>query len=78
MSRATILTLAASLLVPAAVLAQDQKSPQVRRGEYLVTTSLCHDCHTPLVNGPDGPVPDMKRALSGHPQDIAIRQPANV
>jgi hypothetical protein len=33
MSRATILTLAASLLVPAAVLAQDQKSPQVRRGE---------------------------------------------
>jgi hypothetical protein len=44
MSRATIVTLAASLLIPAAVLAQDQKSAPVKRGEYLVTTSLCHDC----------------------------------
>jgi cytochrome c553 len=78
MSRAPIVTLAASLLIPAAVLAQDQKSTPVKRGEYLVTTSLCHDCHTPLVNGPDGPAPDMKRALSGHPQDITIRQPASV
>jgi mono/diheme cytochrome c family protein len=78
MSRAIVVTLAACLLIPAAVLAQDQKSAQVKRGEYLVTTSLCHDCHTPLMNGPDGPAPDMKRALSGHPQDIAIRQPASV
>ncbi len=78
MNRAPIVILAASLLIPAAVLAQDQTSAPVKRGEYLVTTSLCHDCHTPLVNGPDGPAPDMKRALSGHPQDIAIRQPASV
>ena len=78
MSRAIVVILAASLLIPAAVVAQDQTSAPVKRGEYLVTTSLCHDCHTPLVNGPDGPAPDMKRALSGHPQDIAIRQPASV
>jgi hypothetical protein len=25
--------------------------------------------------GPDGPAPDMKRALSGHPQDIVIKAP---
>src|SRR5215203_6845975 len=69
----------ASLLAPGAAQAQDAaKAAQIKRGEYLVTTSLCHDCHTPLVNGPDGPAPDMKRALSGHPQDIAIRQPASV
>ena len=47
-----------------------------KRGEYLVTTGLCHDCHTPLVMGPDGPGPDMTRALSGHPQDIVVTAPA--
>jgi mono/diheme cytochrome c family protein len=50
----------------------------VKRGEYLVTIGLCHDCHTPLVKGADGPAPDMTRALSGHPQDIAVAGPASV
>ena len=78
MTRAIVVVLTTSLLIPGAVLAQDQTRAQAKRGEYLVTTSLCHDCHTPLMNGPDGPAPDMKRALSGHPQDITIRQAANV
>ena len=56
--------------------AQQAAQAKIRRGEYLVTTGLCHDCHTPLVMGPDGPAPDMKRALSGHPQDIVIKAPA--
>jgi len=30
----------------------------------------CHDCHTPLTIGPNGPEPDMTRALSGHPEQI--------
>ena len=48
--------LATALLAPATVLAQDTAtSAQVKRGEYLVTIGLCHDCHTPLVQGPDGP-----------------------
>ena len=69
----------AVMFAPAATLAQDAAtSAQVKRGEYLVTTGLCHDCHTPLVMGPDGPAPDMKRALSGHPQDIVIKAPAPV
>src|ERR1043165_4501398 len=79
MKRLLPLMLAAALLAPAALQAQDSaRSAQVKRGEYLVTTGLCHDCHTPLVMGPDGPAPDMKRALSGHPQDIVITAPAPV
>lgn len=77
MKRLLPLMLAATLLAPAAAHAQEP-SAQVKRGEYLVTTGLCHDCHTPLVMGPDGPAPDMKRALSGHPQDIVITAPAPV
>src|ERR1043165_3810729 len=76
MKRLLPLMLAAALLAPAALQAQDSaRSAQVKRGEYLVTTGLCHDCHTPLVMGPDGPAPDMKRALSGHPQDIVVKAP---
>jgi mono/diheme cytochrome c family protein len=58
-----------------------QETPQddpVARGEYLVTTSGCHDCHTPWIMGANGPEPDMSRALSGHPQDIAIDAPGQL
>ena len=41
----------------------------VERGKYLVSTSACHDCHTPKIEGPGGkPVLDEKRLLSGHPE----------
>ena len=69
-----LLVLAAALLLPGAAHSQS-KPAQVQRGEYLVTIGSCHDCHTPLANGPNGPEPDMKRALSGHPQDLAVKQP---
>jgi mono/diheme cytochrome c family protein len=42
------------------------------RGEYLVLTSGCHDCHTPMMVGKDGPEPDMSRMLSGHPQSLQM------
>jgi mono/diheme cytochrome c family protein len=48
---------------------------RVARGQYLVTTSGCHDCHTPLKDGPDGPEPDYSRALSGHPGHLVIDVP---
>jgi mono/diheme cytochrome c family protein len=70
--------LAALLLAPATVLAQDAANAQVKRGEYLVTIGLCNDCHTPLVMGPNGPGPDMKRMLSGHPHDLAVKAPAKL
>lgn len=45
---------------------------QLERGRYLVTTSGCHDCHTPWHMGSEGPEPDMSRMLSGHPQDLVM------
>ena len=45
------------------------------RGLYLVNTSGCHDCHTPLKMGPAGPAPDMARALSGHPAELVLPPP---
>lgn len=45
---------------------------QVERGRYLVNTSGCHDCHTPLKMGANGPEPDMSRMLSGHPAALQM------
>ena len=42
------------------------------RGEYLVTVLGCGDCHTPLKLGPNGPEPDPRRLLSGHPEDFVL------
>jgi hypothetical protein len=39
----------------------------VERGKMLVTFGGCHDCHTPKNLGPEGPVLDMTRQLSGYP-----------
>lgn len=44
----------------------------VARGEYLVRTMGCWDCHTPHVMGPEGPEPDESRWLSGHPDTLAL------
>lgn len=55
---------------------QGTADPQlVKRGEYLVLTSACHDCHTPMKMGPNGPEPDMTRMLSGHPQGMEMTAP---
>lgn len=49
---------------------------QIARGQYLVTISGCHDCHTPLKMGATGPEPDMSRMLSGHPEQMRITKMA--
>jgi hypothetical protein len=46
----------------------------VPRGEYLVTIGGCNDCHTPWKMGPNGPVPDMSRMLSGHPEALTVQE----
>jgi mono/diheme cytochrome c family protein len=48
---------------------------QVARGRYLVNFGGCNDCHTPLKMTPKGPMPDMTRMLSGHPQDTKLPPP---
>lgn len=70
---------ALALIVSGALIenaaAQKGNDVLVERGKYLVTTSACHDCHTPLKLGPNGPEPDMSRMLSGHPQDLEMPAP---
>lgn len=45
---------------------------RIERGRYLVQTSGCADCHTPLRMGPQGPVPDAAHRLAGHPERLAM------
>lgn len=43
------------------------------RGKYLVSTSGCMDCHTPMKMGKDGrPEFDLSRMLSGHPETLKM------
>lgn len=44
----------------------------ITRGEYIVSTSGCHDCHTPKKMTEHGPVPDENFLLAGHPADLPI------
>ncbi|MDW8290626.1 MAG: cytochrome c, partial [Armatimonadota bacterium] len=48
----------------------------IQRGKYLVTVAACGECHTPHKMGPNGPVPDETRLLSGHPQDEKVTPPS--
>jgi mono/diheme cytochrome c family protein len=63
------------ILAAADTAAADASPALVDRGRYLVTTSGCHDCHTPLKMGEAGPEPDMSRMLSGHPESFVIAAP---
>jgi mono/diheme cytochrome c family protein len=72
------LVLAPAFASSVAVLAGEGAPPatvaaeRVARGKYLVGFGSCHDCHTPLKMGPNGPEPDMSRALSGHPSAMGV------
>jgi Cytochrome c len=78
-----ILGLAAAATAVAALPAHAQSAAgstadKIARGQYLVSTSGCHDCHTPWKMGEKGPEPDMTRALSGHPEGMALPPPPKV
>jgi hypothetical protein len=61
---------------PAAAKPQnDLQTRRVARGQYIVNTAGCHDCHTPWKVGPKGPEPDMTLALSGHPESMKLPPP---
>ena len=61
---------------PAATKPQQlTKQQMVERGKYLVGFGGCNDCHTPFTMGPNGPEPDMTRALSGHPANFVLPAP---
>jgi len=69
---AAALATAALSAVPTASAADAAAPDKVARGKYVVSTSGCHDCHTPFKLGPNGPEPDMSRMLSGHPQSLVM------
>jgi len=46
---------------------EQPKQDPVERGKYLVRIMACEDCHSPKIMGPNGPMPDESRMLSGHP-----------
>lgn len=70
---ALTMALAASAATLAGAGAPDATpTAAVKRGEYLVRFGSCHDCHTPLKLGANGPEPDFARALSGHPSDFVL------
>jgi mono/diheme cytochrome c family protein len=68
----TILLAAASAVGALHAAPAPADADMLARGKYLVTTSGCHDCHTPLKPGPDGAEPDMDRMLSGHPEHLVL------
>lgn len=52
------------------------KDSLIKRGNYLVTTMGCNDCHSPKVMTAMGPALDTTRLLSGHRGDVQL-PPAN-
>jgi hypothetical protein len=62
------LVLFAAVTPVAAKSGKSGKEDPVKRGGYLVMVGGCNDCHTPMKMSPMGPMPDMERFLSGHPE----------
>jgi len=72
---AILMTVAMPLVLWRAIASADDSHgapDKLERGRYLVSTSGCHDCHTPFVPGPAGAEPDMTRMLSGHPETLEM------
>jgi mono/diheme cytochrome c family protein len=62
-------------LALAATSSKDAHAAQIARGKYLATYGACSDCHTPLKLTEQGPVPDLTRMFSGHPQEAKLPPP---
>jgi Cytochrome c len=52
---------------PATKTVEPSLQELAERGKYLVEVMGCHDCHSPKIMGPNGPMNDPERLLSGHP-----------
>ncbi|HZY81066.1 MAG TPA: diheme cytochrome c-553 [Cyclobacteriaceae bacterium] len=48
------------------------KAELIKKGKYIVTTSACHDCHSPKIFSERGMELDTNRLLSGHPKDEVL------
>lgn len=72
---ATLLSGAVCMLLCPQAIAATPAPEELKRGEMLVLTLGCHDCHTPFKMGAQGPEPDMSRMLSGHPEQLKLPPP---
>jgi mono/diheme cytochrome c family protein len=78
---ALALTLALTLALASAAASAQPSQPaataggDAKRGEYLVKSVGCGDCHTPMKMGASGPEPDAARLLSGHPSGMPLPPP---
>jgi hypothetical protein len=63
MLSAAAVFICSAVILPDAFAADDP----VARGKYIVSTSGCHDCHTPWVLGPKGPEPDIRARCRATP-----------
>ncbi len=45
---------------------QQEKEDMIEHGRYLILVGGCHDCHTPKIMTPQGPVDDSTKWLAGH------------
>jgi mono/diheme cytochrome c family protein len=78
---ASALTLALTLALASAAASAQPSQPaataggDAKRGEYLVKSVGCGDCHTPMKMGANGPEPDASRMLSGHPAAMQLPPP---
>jgi hypothetical protein len=61
---------------PAALPVTPSHEQLVENGHYLVEIMGCNDCHSPKMMGPNGPMNDPERILSGHPANAPV-PPAN-
>ena len=75
LTTAIIATGASVALLAVGQAPQPTSADRAARGRYLVNYGGCNDCHTPLKVTPQGPMPDMTRVLSGHPQDTKLPPP---
>jgi cytochrome c553 len=75
-SGATALIVAFCIFTPASGQAQQAAGAggDVKRGEYLVGITGCHDCHSPKIKGM---TPDLSRALSGRPGTTPVASKAD-
>jgi len=78
-----IVAILTSAVIVALVACTDSKSASqkiaaispdslIKRGEYLVASIGCDDCHTPKKMGSNGPELDLDRRFSGHPSTEAL------
>lgn len=72
---AAALTTACGGDLGAAADADSTRAAAIERGRYLVDSIGCHDCHTPKIMGPEGPVLDTTRLMSGHPEQQVLETP---